>query len=350
MATSLTKMPARPRPRFASELVTPEFALPPDKMIGAVLAVARAADDDLFILHQPNAQGLDPELEGLSCWLPPVVRFSSNGRFIEAWGGPGHVESIDGVSQWPAGVEGLECDAEGNIWLFGYRPGDDAVLKFSPSGELLLRIGQRGKTGSDEDRQFLDRPTSCYHDVNAREVFVADGYGNRRVIAFNSDTGAFTRMWGAYGKQPSELTPEQSFASPVHKVTLGPNGMLYVADRTKSRIQEFELIPGGVLFRREVFVAPGTNVLGTGSAWDIGFAPDGRYMYVGDGANFRIWSVDLETLEVLGSTSVHSEHENEVNRPIIFTLVHRFWVERNGDLLLACVNRGLKRLIYQGVR
>jgi hypothetical protein len=349
MANS-TSASAKPRPRFAREIETPKLELPPGKEIGAVLAVTRDAQGDLYILHQPNAQGLDPEHEGLGSWLAPLVHLSAEGEFIEAWGGPGSVPEVDGVSQWPAGAEGLECDGEGNLWIFGYRMGDDAVLKFSPSGELLMRIGQCGKTGDDKDRLFLDRPTSCYHDIDNREVFISDGYGNRRVIAFNSDTGEFTRMWGAYGKQPYELAEEESYASPVHKVARGPNGLLYVADRTKSRIQEFELTPDGARYRREVYVAPGTDALGTGSCWDIGFSPDDRFMYVADGANFRVWSVDLDTLEVLGSSTVHTEYENEVNRPIIFTLVHRFFVEANGDILLACVNRGLKRLKYEGVR
>jgi hypothetical protein len=340
----------KPRPRFARDLETPTLDLPPGRAIGAVLAVARTPNGDLIILHQPNAQGLDPEHEGLPRWLPPLVRLSPQGKFVEAWGGPEHVPSVDGVSQWPTGVEGLECDGEGNLWIFGYKQGDNAVLKFSPSGELLLRIGQRGKTGGDTDTRFLDRSTSCYHDIKTREVFISDGYGNHRVIAFNSDTGVFIRMWGAYGKSPSELSPEESYATPVHKVTRGPNGLIYVADRTKSRIQEFEVGPREVRYRREVYVAPGTNTFSTGSTWDVNFAPDGKYMYVADGGNFRIWSVDLETLEVLGSTTVHTEYENEINRPIIYTLVHRFWVEPNGDLLLACVNRGLKRLRYEGVR
>src|SRR4029077_12066889 len=116
-----------------------------------------------------------------------------------------------------------------------------AVLKFSPAGELLLRIGQRGKAGDDDDTQFLNRPTTRYHDPETREVFVTDGYGNHRVISFNADSGAFIRMWGAYGKKPSMLEPEApkaaygrpptsqqpDYGSPVHKVARGPDGKLY---------------------------------------------------------------------------------------------------------------------------
>jgi len=224
------------------------------------------------------------------------------------------------------------------------------VLKFSQSGDLLLRIGQRGHPGDNADTQFLGGSTTCFHDIKTREVFISDGYRNRRVISFDSDTGAFKRMWGAYGKDPTTLNLDDGFGDCVHKVTRGPNGLFYVADRSKSRIQEFEVSDNSVRYLREVIIAPGTNVFNTGSTWDIGFSPDRKYLYVGDGSNFRIWSVDLETLEVLGSTSIYSEFENEINQPLHFGIVHRFAVKPNGDLLLACVNRGLLQLRFEGVR
>jgi sugar lactone lactonase YvrE len=340
---------AKTRPRFARELETPALRLPPGKRLGAVIAAVHGPKGDLFILHHPNAQGVQPDDEALGGFLPNLVHLSAAGDFIQAWGGPDHVPAVDGVSQWPVGLEGLECDADGNLWIFGYKVGDNAVLKFTPAGELLLRIGQRERAGNDDDTQFLNRPTSCYHNTITREVFVSDGYGNHRVIAFNSDTGAFTRMWGAYGKKPSSLTPEEGgFANPVHKVAAGPDGHIYVADRIHNRIQEFELIPGGAHYLREVTIAPGTGLFG--AAFDIGFSPDGRFMFVPDAVNFRIWSLDRQSLEILGSTTVHTEYENEVNLPMHYGITHRFAVEPNGDLLLACVNRGLKRLKFIGVR
>src|SRR5581483_9156868 len=124
-------------------------------------------------------------------WLPDVVHLTADGKYVNAWGGPDHIPAVDGVSQLPEGREGIECDRDGNIWIFGYYGADHAVLKFSPKGELLLRIGQRGRLGNDDDTKFLGRPTSCYHNTKTREVFVSDGYDNHRVIAFNADTGAF---------------------------------------------------------------------------------------------------------------------------------------------------------------
>jgi hypothetical protein len=357
MATSLDRPIVNrvvPRPRFARELEVPALQLPAGKQIGAVLDACYASDGSYWLIHQPNAQGLDPQVEGADYWLPPVVHLSADDRFLAAWGGKDHIPSVDGISQWPAALEGLECDDEGNLWLFGYREppneADSAVLKFAPQGELLLRIGQRGRPGTDEDTRHLNAPTACYHDIATREVFIADGYGNRRIIAFNSDTGVFTRMWGAYGKQPSELTEEEGFARPVHDVARGPGGKLYVADRQKGRVQEFELVPGGARFLREVWIAQGTSVFGTGAAWDILFPAGGQYMYVNDGANFRVWTVDLASFEVLGATTVHDEYEVDANRAMHFSLNHRFALAPNGDLLMACVNRGLRRLKYLGVR
>jgi hypothetical protein len=251
------------------------------------------------------------------------------------------------VSQWPAGPEGLEIDDEGNLWIFGYLPQDSAVLKFSPAGELLLRIGQRGRPGDDDDTRFLgDGVTACFHDTATREVFVSDGYSNHRVIAFNSDTGEFTRMWGAYGEKPSAVAPERQYGSPVHKVARGPNGLVYVCDRLNSRVQEFALIPGGARYLREVYVAPGTPHFG--AAFDVVFTPDGQYMLVDDATNGRIWSVALDSLEVLGWISTALADEGTVNLPAFHSLVHRFAIESNGDLIL-CTVAGYHRMCYLGV-
>jgi hypothetical protein len=333
---------SRPRPRFSPTVEPLPLHLPPDQALGPAIDLVRAPNRDLFLLHHGSVS--DPG--AAATFLPHVVHFTADGDYIRAWGGDDHVPAIDGVSQWPAGPEGLDCDADGNLWLFGYQEGDCAVLNFSPEGELLLRIGQRGRPGHDDDTQFLDRATSCYHDVANREVFVADGYGNHRVIAFNSDTGAFTRMWGAYGEKPS-LSSGEGFGNPVHALVRGPEGHIYVGDRIKGRVQEFELVPGGARFLREVVIAPGTT--GFGSAFDLAFAPGGSFLHVADGTNHRVWTVDLESFAVLGWASTRTETEGEDNLPAAHGLLHRFTIEPNGDLLLACVTAGFKRMRCSGV-
>ncbi len=223
-------------PRFADELEDFPLELPEGKSLATVLALTFAPDDSLYILHQANPPGSEDLDIAEVGYLPQIVHVSADGKFIDAWGGPDQIEPVDGVSQWPAGAEGLDCDADGNLWLFGYSAEDNAALKLSPSGELLLRIGQRGKTGGDADTVNLGGPTSCFHDTRTREVFIADGYVNHRVISFNSDTGEFIRMWGAYGKDPTTLSEDEGFGNPVHKVIRTPEGTLLVCDRIKNRI------------------------------------------------------------------------------------------------------------------
>jgi DNA-binding beta-propeller fold protein YncE len=335
---------AAPRPRFAKQAEPFPLQLPPGKQLGTVLSVARAPNQDLFLLHQCEwAIPVPPE----EARLPDVVHFSPDGQFVDAWGGPDHIPAVDGVSQWPDGRENLECDQEGNIWIFGYKSADGAALKFSQDGKLLLRIGQRGRPGNDDNTEWLKGPTSCYHDIKNREVFIADGYGNHRIIAFNSDTGKFTRMWGAYGKDPTTLSPEESFGNPVHKIARAPDGRLYVCDRSKNRVQEFELIRGGAHFLREVVIGAGTMFLG--AVWDITFTADGKFMYVADGMNLRVWSVDRDTFEVLGWHSISTDVEGEDNLSLHLSPLHRMLIEPNGDLLLARTTRGLKRLKFAGI-
>ncbi|MCB2058995.1 MAG: hypothetical protein R3E09_13605 [Novosphingobium sp.] len=338
-----------PRPRFSPEIEQVELKLPPGRKMGGVLAVDFSPEGDLLVLHQHNPPGGEYRYPPSEDYLPDVVRFSAGGEFIDAWGGVDHIPAADGVPQWPAGREGIECDTEGNIWIFGYASDDDAVLKFSPSGELLLRLGQRGRAGDDDDTRFLGGPTSCYHDVERREVFVSDGYRNHRVIAFDSDTGEFKRMWGAYGRKPSEMSAEEGFGSPVHKVAAGPDGRLYVCDRIGNRIQEFERVPGGAKFLREVEIAPGTQ--NWGSTFDVAFPEGGRFMYVCDGSNIRIWVVDLVAFEVLGWSTAYDATEGDDNRARHYSLVHRFRLDPGtGDLLLCCTSQGLRRLRFAGIR
>jgi hypothetical protein len=337
-AATMPDVTSLARPHFVRDPDAQPYRLPAGRKVGGLLDATYGPDRHLWLLTQPG-QGDE--------FLASVVEFDETGEFVNAWGGPDHIPAVDGRSQWPSGVEGLEVDAENNVWVFGYQAEDHAVLRFDRNGKLLLRIGERGVPGDDASTTHLNRPTTCYHDVAAREVFISDGYGNHRVVAFNSDTGAFTRKWGAFGKDPVGQPAEEAFGNPVHCVTSSPDGLLYVADRIKNRVQEFERCEGGARFLREVVIAPGT--WGFGSAFDIAFSPDAAFMYVSDGTNNRVWIIDRASFQVLGWTGSYCETEGSKNLPSFYGLIHRFLTDPEGNILLVCPSRGLEVLRLTGI-
>jgi DNA-binding beta-propeller fold protein YncE len=150
------------------------------------------------------------------------------------------------------------------------------------------------------------------------EVFVADGYGNRRIIVFDADTGAHKRHWGAYGKPPDDTykfaarallvqgPPPPSFNTPVHGVVVSNDDLVYVADRGNNRIQVFRL---DGTFVREVFVNRTTlQSEGTVHNFALSRDPAQRYLYVADGSNKAIHILDRRSLTLLDSVGGHGGH------------------------------------------
>ncbi len=173
-------------------------------------------------------------------------------------------------------------------------------------------------------------------------MYIADGYLNRRVVVFDSNTGVYKRHWGAYGNVPDDaplpaysvapdFTLPDQFMGPVHAVVLGPDGLVYVADRTGNRLQVFNR---DGTFVREVQVAPPT--LANGSVWDIAISPldNFRWLFVADGANRRIWRLDRETLATTGSFGQGGRQAGQ------FDWVHNIAADSVGNIYTAEVNNG----------
>src|SRR5207253_1798015 len=138
-----------------------------------------------------------------------------------------------------------------------------------------------------------------------------DGYVNRRVIVFDASTGAYKRHWGAYGKPPDDVPVQRRFdpsAPPpqnlyaVHCVHVSNDGLVYVCDRQRNRVQVFKTDGS---FVTEVFVAKQTATTGPpyGSVNDVAFSADPMqtYLYVGDGTNSKIWILRRKDLQLLSS-------------------------------------------------
>jgi DNA-binding beta-propeller fold protein YncE len=267
---------------------------------------------------------------------PPVVEFDQDGNVVRAWGG------AESAPYWPQTEHGIHVDASGNVWIGSNGRGDNVVLKFNPEGRFLLQIGRAGETGGSNDTLRLGQPTAVEVDVPANEVYVADGYRNRRVIVFDATTGAYKRHWGAYGRRPIDgdtvaydpavasmwppsydttVAPQQFLT--VHAVRLSGDGLVYVADRVNNRIQVFR--KNGT-FVREVFVARATRAMG--SVWDMAFSRDSAqaFVFVPDGTNMKVWILRRSDLRVVGSFGRGGRQAGQ------FGWVHNLAVDSRGNL------------------
>lgn len=179
--------------------------LPNHWMLGEVSGVAVDAEDNVWIVQRPKsltdrertAAQEPPESE---CCIPApsVIQFDPEGNVLQAWGG------TDTTQQWFDSEHGIFVDQDNNVWVGGNSVKDHVVLKFSNDGKLLLRIGEWGLTNGSDDRKLLGRPADIAVDVSAGEVYIADGYGNRRVVVFDAKAGEYKRHWGAYGTAPND--------------------------------------------------------------------------------------------------------------------------------------------------
>ena len=322
-------------PRFR---VDPFWAadLPNDWILGQVSGVSVDGQDHVWIVQRPRT--LDARQrgeEGMCCVpAPAVIEFDPEGNVVRAWGGPG-----EGF-EWPDNEHGIYVDRQRNVWIGGNGPEDAHVLKFTVDGEFLLQIGRSGQSGGSNDTENLGRPAGFGVDEDAEEIYIADGYGNRRVIVYDLETGEYKRHWGAYGERPDDVElpaydpgaePSRHFRSPVHDVAIANDGLVYVADRTNSRLQVFQ--KDGE-FVREAFVRPET--LGSGSASGVALSPDAeqRWLFVPDGTNNVVWILDRASLEVVDYIGRQGKYAGQ------FYILHNLAVDSRGNLYTTEVNVG----------
>ncbi|UCC97378.1 MAG: 6-bladed beta-propeller [Phycisphaerales bacterium] len=147
---------------------------------------------------------------------PAVQVYRTDGRFVRAW----DMEDF-------AGAHFIRIDPAGNVWTANIE--SHTVRKYSSEGELLLTLGEPGHAGADQRR--FDRPTDMAV-LPSGDIFVSDGYGNRRIVHFDAN-GRYVDEWGTEGDGPGQ------FALP-HSIVADSQGRLYVADRENARIQVFD--------------------------------------------------------------------------------------------------------------
>jgi len=317
--------------------------VPDGWILGQVAGVAVDSRDHVWIVQRPWSIASDEEAgnpEAACCRpAPPVMEFTAEGVYVQGWGGPG-----DGY-EWPADEHAIHVDQADNVWISsagGPRLRDrteNQLLKFTRDGRFLLQIGRRGASQGSLDTENLNNAADMYVHPATDELFVADGYVNRRVVVFDATTGAFKRMWGAYGELPDdEASNAPRYEGPgarqfntVHGIRVSTDGLVYVADRRNNRIQVFEL---DGTFIREVFVERPTRLLGT--AFSVAFSPDAeqRLLYLADAGNGKVRIFDRQTLVELGAFGRIGHYAGQ------FVFLHNVAVDSRGNVYTAEVGGG----------
>jgi DNA-binding beta-propeller fold protein YncE len=325
--------------------------LPNNWILGQVAGLAVDANDHIWIIHRPAS--LTPEEAAAAqtppaamCCVPapPVIEFDTEGNVVQAWGGPG-----DGYD-WFQVEHGIHVDPQGNVWVGGNGDNDNHVVKFTRDGKFLLQIGKSGQRGGSNDQTTLGGPAAVEVDADANEVYIADGYKNKRVVVFDATTGAYKRHWGGYGEPPVDgpllppteqnlskepfdpaAPPSRQFRGPVHGVAISRDGLVYVTDRMGNRVQVFQ--KNGE-FVNELLIRPETRSLGT--AWDVALSRDAeqQWLFVSDGSNHVLWPFDRKTLKVGDPIGSGGRNAGQ------FGWVHNLDVDSHGNVYTAEVETG----------
>ncbi len=339
-----TQADTRSKEKAPQYTVDPFWPKPlPDRWVtGEVAGTCVDSNDHVFIVTRGFQTGglISPETV-VAHASPPVIEFDKAGNVVRAWGdtslntvpqgtlGPGTNKVL------PNSIHGCYVDYQDNVWIGGNA--DGVVQKWNHSGTtMLLQIGVKGVCdavggvcGSPGDLNssttLLNEPADIAVDPRNGDVYIADGYGNHRVVVFDRN-GHYLRQWGSAGSGPGQFSV--GGGGHPHCVVLGNDDLVYACDRAQDRIQVFD--KQGNL-KRIIPVVPGTGVpgLGTaGSAWDLDFSPDNKQkiMYEADGGNEVMWIFDKAAGSIIGGFGRPGHMAGD------FTFLHTVVLDSKGNL------------------
>jgi DNA-binding beta-propeller fold protein YncE len=331
-ASFSAQQPAAPLkgvPQFTADPKWP--TLPADFTWGQVIGIFADAKGHVWTSSRGRISEWDPQ-----------------GKLVQSWDARGP----DG--KWNT-IHGLFVDHNGFVWTNARE--SNLTVKFTRTGQVALVIGQFDKTGGSNDTTLMGRPSEIWVDPADNEVFVADGYGNRRVIVFDGATGKYLRHWGAYGKRPEDPPPQPGggggnapandvvpAAPPTqlrvpHGIIGSRDGLIYVADRANNRIQVFrqngEFVTEKILRPRcgaqEKATWTPKRPCGNEATFSLGFSHDGpqTYIYSADGGSHVINVLRRSDLEVVSEFGGPGVGVGQLGRP------HNLTVDPSGNIFVA---------------
>lgn len=333
--------------------------LPDNWVTGEVAGTCIDSNDHVFIVNRGFQTGglVSPEGVGgqpvKSKASPPVIEFDRAGNVVNAWGDP----SLNTVPQGtlaagtnkvlPNGIHGCYVDYQDNVWIGGN--GDGVVQKYTHGGTFLLQIGTKGvcdwpaagntcgNSGADpnanKSHTLLNEPADMAVDPSNGDVYIADGYGNHRVVVFDK-TGKYLRQWGSSGTGPGQFQPGDG--GHPHCVVISKDNLVYACDRGSDRIQVFDKM-GNLKQIIPVVpctgasgsaVCPGTGLGTAGSAWDVDFSRDKhqKFMFEIDGGNEVLWTFNRALGKILSGFGRPGHMAGE------FTFLHSVAIDSKGDM------------------
>jgi hypothetical protein len=416
-------------PSFVVDASWPK-PLPNDWRIGQVGGIAVDSHDNIWVYHRPrtldassagalprvttNEQGVPISALGhprpfaersTGCCVPApsVLKFDREGNLLSAWGGPSDPGFLDESCReadgcyWPAREHGIFVDHNDFVYLAGngedggarqqqgvatypWAPsfGDDShILKFTADGSFVYQIGTAGMDGPNSEKidggpngtpqPYLVADMSV--DATTNRLYVADGYGNRRILIVDAATGRYVGHFGAYGQNPVPDDPSAGvadtdvgpwiadfqagnmkpmfFRSPMHCATVSRDGLLYACDRGNNRVQIFELAApelgspcanpnaeiGKCGFVGEIHVAPQT-ASGTSGTATLSSDPEQTCLYVGDLANGTLYIINRANRTELDRIGRAGRQAGE------FHWLHALAVDSHGDIYTGEVDTG----------
>ena len=325
--------------------------LPNDWILGDIRGLFVDDKDHLWVIHMPSSltpqeigAAVKPPIADCCFPAPPVLELDAEGKVLRTWGGPG-----EGYT-WYDQEHGIYIDHNNFVWT-GTSNGMH-VMKFTRDGKHVLTIGTPGVNKGSNDPDHLGGPANFYVEPKTNELFIADGYINKRVVVYDAATGKYKRHWGAYGKVPNDTEkyqypvrvnePPQQYST-LHGLVGSKDGLIYVSDRRGNRIQVFR--QNGE-FLMEKFVRPETG--GSGSGFSLQFSRDAEQsiLYLMDGTNQRVWMLRRKDLAIVDRFGKPGRQAGEFIRAHMIAIdsKNRMYTGEAGN------GRRMQRRILKGTR
>ena len=374
--------PSTQVPRFEVDPYWPR-PLPNQWRIGNTIGVAADKDDNIWIIQRPGSleakESYLTRKEADCCTAAPdVLQFNQAGQLMKSWGRADAAKGHD----WPSSNHGITVAPDGTIWLGasgagqpGPAPGtaaqfaprtaprpasnggegggevgtyhDSFLLHYTTDGKFINEIGKaNGSKGSLDTNNV--RGVAQIRFLPDGTLVAADGYGNHRVSMWDAKTLKNIRIFGAYGKPPSDApiphynVNSPQFGNPVHCAQPSKDGMLYVCDRTNNRLQVFKF-DGSFVKQYPMEV----NTKGDGSVWEVALSkdPEEKFMYISDGANEKIHVFDRATVTELYSFGGGGRLAGE------FYAVHSITTDSKGNIYTTETYRGqrVQKFVFKGL-